>query len=59
MKAHQSHSLIRFVCPLVLLCSLAASLLVASSTDSAVSTALVSKPPSYVARLRPLLLAKM
>jgi D-alanyl-D-alanine carboxypeptidase len=59
MKAHQSHSLIRLVSPLVLLGILAASLWVTSFPASAVSTASTSKPPSYVARLRPLLEVKM
>ena len=59
MKAHHSHSMIRFVCLLVLVFSLAASLCVVSSPAQAVSTAPTSKPPSFVARLRPLLLAKM
>jgi CubicO group peptidase (beta-lactamase class C family) len=59
MKAQQSHSLIRLVSPLVLLGILAASLLVTNSTASAVSTASASRPPSSIARLRPLLLAKM
>ncbi len=59
MKAHQSHYLIRLVSPLVLLGILAASLWVVSFTASAVSTAAKSRPPSYVASLRPLLLAKM
>jgi CubicO group peptidase (beta-lactamase class C family) len=59
MKAHRSHSLIRLVSPLVLLFILAASLWVVSSPAQAVSKALMSKPPSFVARLRPLLLAKM
>ncbi len=59
MKAHQSHSLIRLVSPLVLLCILAACLWVVSFPAQAISTAPASKPPSYVARLRPLLLAKM
>ena len=59
MKAHHSHCMIRFVCSLVLLCILAASLLVASSAASAVSTASTGKPPSFAARLRPLILAKM
>src|SRR5215831_16471217 len=59
MKAYHSHSIIRFVCPLVLLCSLAASLWIASFPAQAVSTALASKPPSFVARLRPLLMTNM
>jgi D-alanyl-D-alanine carboxypeptidase len=59
MKAQQSHSLIRLVSPLVLLGILAAALWVTSLPAQAVSTASTSKPPSYVARLRPLLLAKM
>ncbi len=59
MKAHHSHSLIRLVSPLVLLGILAASLWVMSSPARAASTASTSKPPGYVDRLRPLLLAKM
>ncbi len=59
MQAHRSHSIIRFVCPLVLFCSLAASLWFVSSPAQAISTALASKPPSFVARLRPLLLTNM
>ena len=59
MKAQQSHSLIRLVSPLMLLGILAASLWVTSLPAQAVSTASTSKPPSYVARLRPLLVAKM
>ena len=59
MKAQQSHALIRLVSPLMLLGILAASLWVTSLPAQAVSTASTSKPPSYVARLRPLLLANM
>lgn len=59
MNAHHSHSMIRFVCPLILVFSLAASLLVVSSPAQAVSTAPTSRPPGFVARLRPLLLANM
>jgi D-alanyl-D-alanine carboxypeptidase len=59
MKAQQSHFLIRFVYPLVLLFILAASLWVVSLPVGAVSTASTSKPPSFVARLRPQLLANM
>ncbi len=59
MKAHHSHSLIRLVSPLVLLGILAASLWVVSSPAQAISTASASKPPGFVGRLRPLLLAKM
>ena len=59
MKAQQSHALIRLVSPLMLLGILAASLWVTSLPAQAVSTASTSKPPSYVARLRPLLVAKM
>ena len=59
MKAKHSHSLIRLVGPLVLIFSLAVSLWVVSSPADAVSSASTSKPPSFVARLRPLLLAKM
>ena len=59
MKAHRFHSMIRFVCPLVLFCILAASLWVTNFPAQAISTASASKPPSFVARLRPLLLANM
>jgi CubicO group peptidase (beta-lactamase class C family) len=59
MKAHHSHSLIRLVSPLMLLGILAASLWVTSLPAQAVSSASTSKAPSYVARLRPQLLAKM
>src|SRR5215471_5941360 len=59
MKAQQSHYMIRLVSPLFLLFILAASLWVTSFPASTVSAASTSKPPSFVARLRPLLLAKM
>jgi D-alanyl-D-alanine carboxypeptidase len=59
MQAQQSHSLIRLVSPLVLLFILAAALWVASLPAGAVSSVSTSKPPSYLATLRPLLLAKM
>jgi D-alanyl-D-alanine carboxypeptidase len=59
MKAHQSHFMIRYMCPLVLLGILAASLWVASFPAQAVSSASTSRPPSSIARLRPQLLAKM
>jgi D-alanyl-D-alanine carboxypeptidase len=51
--------MIRLVSPLMLLGILAASLWVTSFPAQAVSTASTSKPPSYVARLRPQLVAKM
>src|SRR5215472_704559 len=59
MKAQQSHYMIRLVSPLFLLFILAASLWVTSFPASTVSAASTSRPPGYVARLRPLLLAKM
>jgi D-alanyl-D-alanine carboxypeptidase len=59
MKAHQSYSMIRFVSPLALFFIPAVSLWVVSFPAEAVSTASTSKPPGFVARMRPLLLANM